>query len=131
MLVHAVEFGAASAYHPCDFVAIHEEGLVLFLEEGEFLVGEEVAEEFASATHAEGGEGVACSGSAEGEFSMQFVSIEIGKVGVFLDVQVLDGHDLLLNGGHGVALRFHDDVLSIDEDMSAFGHKYFATFGEC
>ena len=69
MLVHSVEFGASSAYHPCNFVAVHEEGLVLFLEEGEFLVSEEVAEEFASSAHAEGGEGVACSGSAEGQMS--------------------------------------------------------------
>lgn len=69
MLVHSVEVGTASANDPCNFVAIHEEGLVLFLEEGEFLVGEEVAEEFASAAHAEGGEGVAFSGDAEGQMS--------------------------------------------------------------
>ena len=69
VLVHSVQVGTSPSDHPGNFVTIHEEGLVLFLEEGEFLVGEEVAEEFASSAHAEGGEGVACSGSAEGQMS--------------------------------------------------------------
>ena len=130
VLIHAVEFGTASAHHPDNFVAIHEEGLVLLLEEGEFLVGEEVAEEFALAAHAEGSEGVACAGGAEGELAVQLVSIEIGMAGVFLHVQVLNVHYLLVDGGHGVVGCFDDDVLPVHQRSSAFSGEHLPAFVE-
>lgn len=63
--------------------------------------------------------------------SGEFVSIEISKVGVFQDVQVLDGHYFLVNGGHGVVCRFYDEVLSVNQQTSSLCCEHFAALVQC
>ena len=65
VIVHPIQFGASPTHYPDNFFSIHQKRLSFFFKEVEFEVGQEIAEQFTFATHAERGEGVTFLGTAE------------------------------------------------------------------
>ena len=137
--VHPIEFGGPQPDDPDDFFPIHEEGLPLLLEAGELLVGEEVAEQLAPSAHAEGSEGVALAGGAEGEGTVELVGVEVGVARILQDGDRRDGKGCGdgdgdgERGGGGIAGEpqcagggrcLHDDVLTVDEQAAAVGGEH-------
>ena len=66
--VYPVFLRPASPHDPCYLVTVDEQELSLLIKEVHLLVSHVVAEELASAAHAEGSEGVAGHGCAYGQW---------------------------------------------------------------
>ncbi len=78
--------GGTEAYDPGDAVAAGDEELAFFVEEGELMVGHQVADE-ARAVHAEGLEAVALAGEAQAQGQRELLEVEAGGVGIARDVE--------------------------------------------